>query len=359
MLYPWIRPLLFKLSQKDPELAHEYALKALKLLGRSPRVLRALSRISSYEDPSLRQELLGLSFKNPVGLAAGFDKNARVLHELAALGFGFLEAGTVTRYPQQGNPRPRIFRFPQDKALLNRMGFNNEGADAISRRLQEMPPAPIPVGISIGKSKLTPLDKAVEDYLYSLQRLYPYGSYFAINVSSPNTPGLRTLQEKDQLEALVGALQRESQALSERTGTPRRPLLVKISPDLDWPAVDELLEVCLSRGVDGLIAVNTTLAREGLTVQINEAGGLSGKPLHKKALEMVRYIHNHAGLPVIGVGGIFNAQETFAMLKAGAKLVQIYTGLIYEGPGVVYRINQGLRQLMRKYGLRQIQEIAG
>ena len=263
----------------------------------------------------------------------------------------------MTRYPQEGNPRPRIFRFPKDKALINRMGFNNEGADAIARRFQGMKPPTIPVGISIGKSKITPLDKAVEDYVYSFQRLYPYAGYFAINVSSPNTPGLQTLQEKDQLDNLIIALQEESKALSGQMRIPRRPLFVKISPDLSWQALDELLEVCLHRDVDGLIATNTTLRRDGLSTQTDEMGGLSGKPLQKRALEVVQYICHHTRLPVMGVGGIFQAEDAFAMLKAGARLIQVYTGLIYEGPFMVYRINRGLRKLMEVHGFKRIQEI--
>jgi dihydroorotate dehydrogenase len=354
MFYLWIRSFLFKLSHKDPELAHELALKVFRYLGRKPGILQSFT---SFHDPALEQEVAGLTFKNPVGLAAGFDKNAVAIHGLTALGFGFLEIGTVTRYPQEGNPRPRIFRFPKDKALINRMGFNNEGADAIARRFQGMKPPTIPVGISIGKSKITPLDKAVEDYVYSFQRLYPYAGYFAINVSSPNTPGLQTLQEKDQLDNLIIALQEESKALSGQMRIPRRPLFVKISPDLSWQALDELLEVCLHRDVDGLIATNTTLRRDGLSTQTDEMGGLSGKPLQKRALEVVQYICHHTRLPVMGVGGIFQAEDAFAMLKAGARLIQVYTGLIYEGPFMVYRINRGLRKLMEVHGFKRIQEI--
>jgi dihydroorotate dehydrogenase len=354
MFYSWIRSVLFKLSHRDPELAHELALKVLQNLG---PMLWILQNFTSFHDPALEQEVLGLTFKNPVGLAAGFDKNAVAIQGLAALGFGFLEVGTVTRHPQEGNPRPRIFRFPKDKALINRMGFNNEGADAIARRFQEMKPPTIPIGISIGKSKITPLDKAVEDYLYSFQKLYAYADYFAINISSPNTQGLRTLQEKDQLDNLVMALQKESETLSRQTKISRRPLFIKISPDLSWQALDELLEVCLNRGIHGVIATNTTLYRDGLSTQTDETGGLSGKPLQKRALEVVRYIYRQTRLPIIGVGGIFQAEDAFAMLKAGARLIQVYTGLIYEGPFMVHRINKGLRKLMEIHGFKRIQQV--
>jgi dihydroorotate dehydrogenase len=356
MLYPWLRFILFRLSKKDPEHAHEIALKVLQLIGQYPWVL---NRFTLYKDPILEQELFGLIFRNPVGLAGGFDKNAVAIRGLATLGFGFLEVGTVTRYAQEGNPKPRIFRFPKDKALINRMGFNNEGADGMLKQFQKTNRPSIPIGISIGKSKITPLDKAVEDYLYSFRTLHSYGSYFAINVSSPNTPGLRTLQEKNHLDILIVTLQNESKVLAGCAGIRRKPLLVKVSPDLSWQAIDEVLAVCSDRNVDGLIATNTTLSRDGLSTQTHEAGGLSGKPLQNRAREVVKYICDHTALPVIGVGGIFNAQDAFAMLKAGARLIQIYTGLIYEGPFVVSAMNKGLGRLMKEYRIKQIQEIAG
>ncbi|HKS69930.1 MAG TPA: quinone-dependent dihydroorotate dehydrogenase, partial [Ktedonobacterales bacterium] len=287
---------------------------------------------------------------NPIGLAAGFDKNAVALPALAALGFGFIEIGTVTYYAQPGNPRPRLFRLPSDEALVNRMGFNNQGAAAVAARLARMPKLPVPLGISLGKSKITPLDEALDDYLQSLDLLYPYGDYFAVNISSPNTPGLRALHERDRLDALLAALTTHlrERATAEGRSAPR-PLLVKVAPDLDDAALEEVVDVALARGVSGLIAVNTTVAREGLGLRApeylrNEAGGLSGRPLLARALAVVTRLHALAGarLPIVGCGGIFTPDDARRMLDAGASLVQLYTGFIYEGPLVARRIARAL-----------------
>lgn len=343
MLYEHIvRPLLFRLWNCDPERAHEVVMSGLAALG-SSFLKRAAEAWNTSTDAKLRRELFGLTFRNPVGLAAGFDKNAHAIGGFEALGFGFLEIGTVTRFPQPGNERPRLFRLPLDEGVINRMGFNNEGADAVAARLAVTKRNPaVPLGISLGKSKVTPLDGAVDDYMYSFRALYPYGDYFAINVSSPNTAGLRQLQEKAALDELISALREEAQALAP--GQPRtKPLLVKIAPDLEPGALDELLEVCTGRGVDGLIAVNTTLSRERLRSSISQSGGLSGKPLRERALKVVRHIRTALpNMPIIGVGGIMCQADAIAMLDAGADLLQLYTGLIYHGPGLIRRINKAL-----------------
>ena len=311
-----VRPVLFRLGGGDAEAVHE-------------RTLRWLSRIpakgSAYSPPGARRTVFGIDFPNAVGLAAGMDKDGRALRAWPRLGFGFVEVGTVTWHPQPGNDRPRLFRFPEHEAIVNRMGFNNAGARALSARLAELGPLPVPLGISLGKSKVTPLTGAVEDYVSSFRQLYDQGAYFAVNVSSPNTPGLRELQDKAHLSALLGALHAENPA--------GKPVLVKVAPDLTDTALGELLDVCLAQGVAGLIATNTTIERPG--VPTAEAGGLSGRPLAPRALQVVRFVTKESGLPVIGVGGITTPDDVTRMLDAGAALVQLYTGLIYHGPRLV------------------------
>ena len=360
MLYSrLIRPLLFGFSANDPEKIHEMVLALLRWVGEREKLAGLVERFSTLKDPGLEQEVFGLKFQNPIGLAAGFDKNAVALQGLQALGFGFIEAGTVTRYQQGGNPRPRIFRFPGDEALINRMGFNNDGADEIMTRLRDAKRLTVPLGISLGKSKITPLEEAVEDYLYSLQNLYPYADYFVVNISSPNTPGLRKLQERKYLDNLLSVLQREVANLARQDDVQRKPILVKIAPDLGWEAIDELLQVCFDCRVAGLIAVNTTITRDGLSIPTFEEGGLSGKPLWSKAIRIVRFIseRTQGAIPIIGVGGIFGPEEAYEMLKAGASLVQVYTGFIYRGPFIVHQINKGLRQLMNRDGVKELSEL--
>ncbi|MEV4489265.1 quinone-dependent dihydroorotate dehydrogenase [Micromonospora coxensis] len=322
-----VRPGLFRIGGGDAEAAHEWTLRRLAVLSRRPGALAALRARYLVRAP---RTVFGVQFPNPVGLAAGMDKNGVALPAWPALGFGFVEVGTVTAHAQPGNPRPRLFRLRDSEAVINRMGFNNAGAEALATRLAALPrPLGVPLGISLGKSKVTPLDEAVEDYLASYRALRAHGDYFAVNVSSPNTPGLRSLQDRSHLDALLAALVGE------------KPVLVKIAPDLTEPAIAELLEVCLARGAAGVIATNTTLARDGLApadrARGAETGGLSGRPLRGRAREVVAFVHAETGgrLPVIGVGGILDPDDAARMFDAGASLVQLYTGFIYRGPGLV------------------------
>jgi len=291
--------------------------------------------------PAAPVEVFGLRFPNPVGLAAGLDKDGAALPVWPALGFGFVEVGTVTRYAQPGNDRPRMFRLRASSAVVNRMGFNNAGAAALARRLARTPALPVPLGISLGKSKDTPLEVAVEDYLASFTTLRPYGDYFVVNVSSPNTPGLRTLQDRAHLTDLLATLQ-------EHNRPDPSPILVKIAPDLTNQAIAELLGVCVEHGVAGVIATNTTLRRPGLApadvVLAEQAGGLSGGPLAARAREVVAFVRQETGdkLPVIGVGGILNPEDAVRLVDAGASLVQLYTGFIYRGPRLIRDTIQAL-----------------
>ena len=320
-----VRPVLFRLGGGDAERAHEWTLRRLAALSRRPAALRALRAAAVRGTP---RTVFGLRFPNPVGLAAGMDKDGRALPAWAALGFGFVEVGTVTARPQPGNPRPRVFRLPASQAVINRMGFNNEGAAALATRLATLRPLGIPLGVSLGKSKVVPLADAVEDYLAALRAVLPYADYVAVNVSSPNTPGLRGLQDRAQLSALLAALRGE-------TGT--TPVLVKIAPDLTEHAIGEALEVCQEHGVAGVIATNTTVQHDG------EQGGLSGRPLTGRSLEVVTFVAKHSELPVVGVGGIMSVDDALRMLDAGASLVQLYTGLIYHGPSLLHAIVRATR----------------
>jgi dihydroorotate dehydrogenase len=332
------RPVLFRLGGGDAEIAHETTLRTLERVAKHPAAITAL-RTANRIVPTTPRTVFGVRFPGPVGLAAGVDKDGRALPTWPALGFGFIEVGTVTAHAQPGNERPRLFRLRKSGAIINRMGFNNAGATALAARLAALGPLPVPLGISLGKSKITPIEDAIGDYVASLRVLRPFGDYFAINVSSPNTPGLRTLQDADQLRALLHALR------AERTP----PILVKIAPDLDNSAIAQLLDVCLEAGVAGLIATNTTLSRVGLATtdqaRGNQAGGLSGRPLTVRAREVVAFAHKETGgsLPIIGVGGISSADDAAAMFDAGASLIQLYTGLIYQGPGLIRRINKAAR----------------
>jgi dihydroorotate dehydrogenase len=357
MLYPLLRPFFFSL---DPEQAHHLALDALKLLQAS-----GLTRQSPLSDPRLSQDLWDLHFPNPVGLAAGYDKNAQVPLAWSALGFGFAELGTITAKAQAGNPKPRIFRLEKDDALINRLGFNNDGAEVVARRLTKLLPPeyphPMPLGFNIGKSRVTPLEEAVDDYLESCERLFPFADYLVVNVSSPNTPELRKLQEAERLGRLLEALLACNRRLAGQANIQPKPLLVKIAPDLTDEEVTEIAQVAQTVGVSGLIATNTTITRPLLRTSLHEEGGLSGRPLAQRATTVLRVLFRatEGKLPLIGVGGIFSAEDAYARIRAGASLVQIYTGLIYEGPFLPRRIVHGLANLLAKDSLRHLRHAVG
>lgn len=338
-MYAIIRSLLFRLN---PESAHHFTLGAVKLLLKFPGVKFLFFRPFRNNDPRLRRKLWGLEFQNPVGLAAGFDKNAGFLREFQAMGFGFLEIGTVTPLGQPGNPQPRLFRLKEDGALINRMGFNNEGMEVVKKNLQNRPKGII-VGGNIGKNKVTPNEEAESDYLKCFETLYPFVDYFVINVSSPNTPDLRKLQDKEPLQALIISLQQANQNKPEP-----KPILLKIAPDLTESQLDDIIDISRETALDGLIATNTTISREGLktsndTLDAIGAGGLSGAPVKARSTAVVQYIRKELPhIPIIAVGGIMTAEDALEKLRAGANLVQVYTGLVYEGPGLIKRINDAI-----------------
>jgi len=329
----FVRPLLFSL---DAETAHQLTIALLQRASRFDPALRMLRSLQPSPKP---KTLFGLTFPNPIGLAAGLDKNGVALPAWAALGFGFIEIGTVTAKAQLGNPKPRIFRLPEQQALINRLGFNNDGADAIARRLaalRESGPWPaVPVGINIGKSRTTPLEQATDDYLYSFRALRDFADYITLNISSPNTPGLRELQEPEKLSELLYAVGKEA-------GTALKPLFVKISPDLSGTELKAILAVCEENGVSGIIATNTTLDHSSIAPQLDQAGGLSGAPLRDKSTALVREINARSTIPVIASGGIFDAESAREKFQAGAALIQLYTGLVYRGPQLLREITDRL-----------------
>jgi dihydroorotate dehydrogenase len=328
-----VRPIFFLFDAED---AHHFALGSLRLASSWPLALRALQRFQPRPRPTT---LFGVTFSNPIGLAAGFDKNGVALPAWAALGFGFVEIGTVTARAQPGNPSPRIFRYPEEEALINRLGFNNDGAEMVAARLRALRakgrwPA-IPVGINLGKSKITPIEEAAEDYLFSFRLLREFADYVVLNVSSPNTPGLRTLQESDALQHLLRVIQKENE-------TSRKPVLVKIAPDLSPSDLEQVLATCAENRVAGIIATNTTLDHSSIPEARDEIGGLSGRPLREKSTAFVRAIAVNSRLPVIASGGIFDAESALEKLEAGAQLLQVYTGYVYRGPGLLREIFEDL-----------------
>lgn len=335
-----IKPILFK---KTAEEAHHFTFGLTKKLFNLPIIKGVVSNLYSFEDKSLELELFGLKFKNPVGLAAGFDKDAKLIDEMGLLGFGFIEIGTLTPKPQEGNPTPRLFRLPQDNALINRMGFNNGGVDEAISRLRNRKSKVI-IGGNIGKNKVTPNEDAESDYLYCLEKLHPYVDYFVVNVSSPNTPNLRELQEKEPLKKLLLSVKKANNAKSSP-----KPILLKIAPDLTNGQLDDIVEIVQETKIDGVIATNTTIDRSKLKTDAKEienigAGGVSGKVLKDCSTAVIKYLadKSNKSFPIIGVGGIFTAQDAIEKLEAGASLVQVYTGMIYEGPGIVKEIKKGL-----------------
>lgn len=336
-----LKPILFLFQ---PEQAHHITLALLKITLSIPVVNWLFKRYYGVKSPALERRVFGLTFPNPVGLAAGFDKDGKHFEAMSALGFGFIEIGTVTPVGQPGNPLPRLFRLPSDEALVNRMGFNNEGVEALVGRLKKRKPSTLIIGGNIGKNKVTPNELASNDYASCFEALYPYVDYFVVNVSSPNTPNLRDLQEKGPLTELLASLQ----ARNHQKPKPK-PLLLKIAPDLTDGQLDDILEIAEATQLDGIIATNTTIARDALLTADEEvvaigAGGLSGKPVKARSTEVIRYLHKHSGgkLTIIGVGGIASAEDAKEKLEAGATLIQVYSGLVYEGPGLVKHINKAL-----------------
>jgi dihydroorotate dehydrogenase len=363
-----LRPLLFR---QDSERIHEFTIRRLAFVGRHP-ALCAVLRTFLAPKP-LPVELFGLHFPNPIGLAAGMDKNADAAPVWPALGFGFSELGAVTWLPQSGNPAPRVFRAIADQGLINRMGFNNMGAEAMALRLAKWRSVGLwpdhPVGINLGKSKLTPLADAATDYASSLRVLWPQADFFVVNVSSPNTPNLRQLQDRAALDEILAALQEVNHAAAARSSVPApapKPILVKVAPDLEFSALDDILQLTETRRVAGLIATNTTITRpetnnRRLRQIYSETGGLSGRPLTARSTEIIRHLHRQTRgrLPIIGVGGIFNAADAWEKIEAGASLLQIYTGLVFEGPGVAREIVSGLHARLAKHGLARLADAVG
>lgn len=330
-----LRPLLFRL---DPEKIHYFTFNMLRQLHRIPGMKSFLRNKFQVKDPGLEREVFGLKFKNPVGLAAGFDKDAKLFQELSNFGFGFIEIGTLTPRPQPGNEKKRLFRLKEDQAIINRMGFNNGGVAAAVERLKKN--ENVLIGGNIGKNKATPNEKAVDDYLTCFEALYNYVNYFVVNVSSPNTPNLRELQDREPLTKLLNNLQKENNSKSSP-----KPILLKIAPDLTDSQLLDIISIVKETGIAGVIATNTTISREGLVSENKEElGGLSGKPLKKRATEVIRFLSekSNKAFPIIGVGGIHSAEDAVEKLNAGASLVQLYTGFIYEGPALVRKINEKL-----------------
>jgi len=355
-----IRPILFL---GDPEKTHE---QTLALLAKMASVAPLLEHLFSFQDERLGVKIGQLTFANPVGLAGGFDKNAIAVRAIAGFGFGFMEIGAVTALPQPGNPKPRLYRLPEDQALINRLGFNNEGAAAIAVRLKTLrgndKALKIPLGINLGRSKIIETRDAVADFLAAFDKLYAYGDFFTLNISSPNTPQLRDLQEKSLLQTLLKAVQTRNRQLAERAGQAAKPVWVKIAPDMEFAQADDIIQVALAENISGIIATNATaFLRDSLLSGSKEPGGLSGKPVRDLATSFVRHLYHATSgkLPIIGVGGIFTAADAYEKILAGASAVQIYTGFVYEGPAAVKRINRGLIRLLERDGFKSITEAIG
>lgn len=338
-MYQIIKPILFRF---DPENIHHFVTGGLRAANRIWGVKPLIKGAFKLEDKRLEREVFGLKFSNPVGLAAGFDKNAQFINELAGFGFGFIEIGTVTPLPQPGNEKPRMFRLPADEALINRMGFNNQGVDVVAHRLSKLDRQGLVIGGNIGKNKHTPNEDALSDYIKCFDRLFDVVDYFVVNVSSPNTPGLRELQEKEPLKHILHSLQQRN-----TKNDVSRPILLKIAPDLTDSQLDDIIEIVTETKIAGVIATNTTISREGLSSGESlhkESGGLSGKPLTRRSTEVIRYLSDNSkqAFTIIGVGGIHTAADALEKIDAGAALVQVYTGFVYEGPALIKRILKGI-----------------
>lgn len=345
-MYYLLRRILFVF---DPEKVHYFTMDSLSFLLRLTPLRWLFNSLFLSNDADLETDVFGLKFKNPVGLAAGFDKNAKYINELSYCGFGFIEIGTLTPKAQAGNPKVRLFRLKEDHGIINRMGFNNEGVEMAIHHLKKARKNGVIVGGNIGKNKVTPNEKAVDDYLICFERLFDFVDYFVVNVSSPNTPNLRALQEKEPLEHLLNVL-----VSKNNTYDNPKPILLKIAPDLSNTQLDDIVDIFSSTHIDGLIATNTTISRENLVTDAKVvngigAGGLSGRPVKNRSTEVIRYIANksHGKIPIIGVGGIHSEEDAIEKLKAGATLIQMYTGFIYEGPAVIKRINEAIIEYRR------------
>jgi dihydroorotate dehydrogenase len=356
----FLKPYMFR---KDPEDAHHSTIGLIKKMG-SFSVGRAVLKnlYGVEENPYLSQDLWGIHFPNPVGLAAGLDKNGEAIPGFSVVGFGFVEIGTLTPRPQAGNELPRLFRLPPDQALINRMGFNNRGAEETAKELAQLSHKTIPVGINIGKNKNTPNEEAVEDYRTCIQFLYPYGDYFVINISSPNTPGLRNLQHGEELKKLISGVLDEVKSQAKKSKQEQKPVLVKLAPDVTSEELEAMVDSITSTHISGIIATNTTLERKGLFhPNYTEAGGLSGRPLTVKSTEVIRDIYRltKGKTPIIGVGGVFNGKDAYEKICAGASLIQVYTSLIYKGPEILRQINQDLLKQLQADGHTSIQSAIG
>ena len=346
-MYNLIKPFLFMMS---PEKAHGFTIQLFKLVLKIPGVKGIIRNAYSFEHKDLETEVFGLKFKNPIGLAAGFDKNGDLIHEFSNLGFGFIEIGTITPRKQEGNPKPRLFRLPKDEALINRMGFNNLGVEAAKENLQKRPENVL-IGGNIGKNKTTPNDMAISDYLICFKKIYPHVDYLVLNVSSPNMPGLRKLQEQEPLEKLLSAVVK-----ANKMKPLAKPILLKIAPDVTDSMLSDIMEIVSRKEIDGIIATNSTIDREGLQTSKKELekigdGGISGTPLNNKSDYVINSIRSiNRTIPIIAVGGIMSPEDAIRKIEAGANLIQIYTGLIYKGPGLIKKINQALidKQIFQK-----------
>ena len=332
-----LKPILFCI---DPERVHEITFFFINLIFKIPLVSSLISKIYSLKNPILETEVFGIKFPNPIGLAAGFDKNAKLYNEFSNFGFGFIEIGTVTPLPQEGNPKKRLFRLVSDEAIINRMGFNNTGVEEVIKRLKYN--KGVIVGGNIGKNKITDFNNSIKDYLICFEKLYPYVHYFAVNVSSPNTEKLRDLQQKDLLKNLLEAIQKKNKSYSFP-----KPVLLKIGPDLSQDQLIDVIEVIAETSLDGIIATNTTLSRDNLSSSdnlVNQKGGLSGKPISKKSTNIIKFLHqkSNGSIPIIGVGGIMNPDDAIEKIKAGATLIQLYSGFVYSGPSIVKKINNAI-----------------